>query len=73
MMASLITGGKKSTGKERVWFSQDVTLLPAWHGNFKGHFFTVTKIPKQSEKTAEATAKAPDASFLKTFSHNGSF
>ena len=59
MMASLITGGKKSAEKERVWFSQDVTLLPAWHGNFKGHFFTVTKIPKQSEKQHRGHSRSP--------------
>lgn len=53
--------------KRFMFFPLDVSSLPAWHYNFKGHFFVVTKIPKQEESCAQAEAKALDCYILKIF------
>lgn len=44
--------------KVYVFFPLDVSSLPAWHYNFKGHYSTVTKIPKQEKSCTQAKAKA---------------
>lgn len=75
MMASLITGGKKKNAQGKKDFG-----FPKMSFYYQPDTATLRVISLQSVKyqnsrkySSEAIAKAPDASFLKAFSQNGSF
>lgn len=74
MTASLITGGKKKVqGKKEFGFPKTSFYYQPDTATLRVISLRSLKYQNSRKNSTEAIAKAPDASFLKTFSHNGSF
>lgn len=74
MMASLITGGeKKVQGKKKFGFPKTSFYYQPDTATLRVISLRSLKYQNSQKNSTEAIAKGPGASFLKIFSHNGSF
>lgn len=73
MMASLITVGKKVQGKKKFGFPKMSFYYQPDTATLRVISLQSLKYQNSQKNGIETIAKAPDAAFLKTFFHNGSF